>query len=159
MRLGRDGVTGLIALAVSLVLLVQSFHLPSLPLVPVGPGFYPKIVLALMVLASLLLILQDLAAGRKMQGQPQPPAVRRNITLVSVSFGIVAAYIVLLPYLGFRAATLVFVAALQMALERPRTVRQWAILLALSVGTTAIGYLVFERYLSVLLPRGLWTGM
>jgi putative tricarboxylic transport membrane protein len=42
-------------------------------------------------------------------------------------------------------------------LERQTTMRQWAIQLAIAVGTAAVTYLVFERYLSVILPRGSWT--
>jgi len=50
-----------------------------------------------------------------------------------------------------------FVAALQAALERPRTPRQWLVLAAVALVTSAVTYLVFERYLMVLLPRGAWT--
>ena len=60
MSIGRDGIAGLVLLAISLVLLVKSFQLPSLPIVPVGPGFYPAIVLSFMAAASALLVLQDL---------------------------------------------------------------------------------------------------
>ena len=70
----------------------------------------------------------------------------------------VAIYIALLPFLGFRIATALFVAGFQVVLERPTTLRQWAIQLAIAVGTAAVTYLVFERYLSVILPRGSWTG-
>ena len=45
MRLGRDGIAGLIGLATSLFLLPFSFGLPKLPIVPIGPGFYPALVL------------------------------------------------------------------------------------------------------------------
>jgi hypothetical protein len=65
---------------------------------------------------------------------------------------------VLLPLLGFRIATVLFVAAFQMVLERPATPRQWTILAAIAVGTSAVTHLVFEKYLTVLLPRGSWTG-
>ena len=78
MSIGRDGIAGLVLLAISLVLLVQSFQLPSLPIVPVGPGFYPAIVLSFMAAASALLVVQDrieasCAAPR--------PAVRRAATI------------------------------------------------------------------------------
>ena len=69
----------------------------------------------------------------------------------------VAIYIALLPLLGFRIATALFVAAFQLVLERPTKLRQWAIQLAIAIGTAAVTYLVFERYLSVILPRGSWT--
>ena len=73
------------------------------------------------------------------------------------AFAVVAAYVVLLPLLGFRIATALFVAAFQMVLERPATLRNWAVLVLIAVGTAVVTYLVFEHYLSVLLPRGRWT--
>ena len=50
-------------------------------------------------------------------------APRRNYRLVVIAFAIVGAYVALLPLLGFRLATVLFVAALQAALDRPRTAR------------------------------------
>jgi hypothetical protein len=85
-------------------------------------------------------------------------APRRNYRLVVIAFAIVGVYVVLLPLLGFRIATALFVGALQAALGQPRTARQWAVLAAIALGTAAVSYFVFERYLLVLLPRGAWTG-
>ena len=158
MRLGRDSLAGLIFLAVSLTLLVQSFGLPQLPLVPVGPGFYPRIVLIFMAVMSAALIVQDLLARRaEPTDVPAPAQPQRAYGLVALSFVIVALYLVVLPLLGYRIATVLFVAALQATLERPTTWRQWAVLAAIAIGTSAVTYLVFERYLTVLLPRGSWT--
>ena len=158
MSIGRDGIAGLILLAISLVLLVQSFQLPSLPIVPVGPGFYPAIVLSFMAAASALLVLQDLLSHRAPAAATALDTPRRNYRLVVIAFAIVGFYVALLPLLGFRVATVLFVGALQAALGRPRTVRQWAVLAAIALGTAAVSYFVFERYLLVLLPRGAWTG-
>jgi putative tricarboxylic transport membrane protein len=158
MSIGRDGIAGLILLAISLVLLVQSFQLPSLPIVPVGPGFYPAIVLSFMAAASALLVLQDLMKSRVAAVAGAPDAPQRNYRLVVIAFATVGAYVVLLPLLGFRLATVLFVGALQAALDRPRTARQWVVLAAIALGTAAMSYLIFERYLLVLLPRGAWTG-
>ena len=156
MSLGRDGVVGLILLAISLALFVQSLSLPYLPLVPVGPGFYPRIaVLAFLALASAALVIQD---GRKRGAPATAPAARRNYPLVLLLFGIVAAYVLLLPFIGFRIATALFVAAAQAALDPPRSPRQLAVLAAVALATTAVTYLAFENYLMVLLPRGTWTG-
>ena len=69
MSLGRDGIAGLVLLAISLALLVQSLSLPYLPIVPVGPGFYPRIVLSFMALASLSLVLQDWLKHRTLQAR------------------------------------------------------------------------------------------
>jgi hypothetical protein len=157
MSIGRDGITGLILLAVSLFLLVKSFQLPSLPIVPVGPGFYPAIVLSFMAAASALLVLQDILKRRPVAaGTGDVP--RRNYRVVVIAFAIVGAYVMLLPLFGFRLATVLFVGALQAALDWPRTARQWLVLAAIAVGTAVVSYFVFERYLLVLLPRGAWTG-
>ena len=158
MSIGRDGIAGLILLAISLFLLVKSFQLPSLPIVPVGPGFYPAIVLSFMAAASALLVLQDLMKRRTAAAAGTRDAPRRNYRLVVIAFAIVGAYVVLLPLLGFRVATVLFVGALQAALDSPRTARQWVMLATTALGTAVVSYFVFERYLLVLLPRGAWTG-
>jgi len=157
MSLGRDGIAGLVFLVISLVLLVQSFQLPTLPIVPVGPGFYPAIVLGFMAVASAGLVLQDVVR-RRAQVAVAAPGPPRNYRLVAAAFAVVTGYVILLPLLGFRVATALFVAALQAALGLPRTAGQWAALSAIAVGTAASTYFVFERYLLVLLPRGAWTG-
>ena len=159
MRLGRDGIAGLIGLAVSLLILPQAFGLPKLPIVPVGPGFYPTIVLIFLALTSGALLAQDVLAQRRaapVEAQAGG-APSRAYGLVAAAFLIVAGYIALLPLLGFRIATVLFVAVFQFVLERPRTPRQWAMHAAVAVGTSALTYLVFQHYLLVLLPRGSWT--
>jgi putative tricarboxylic transport membrane protein len=158
MSIGRDGIAGLILLVISLVLLVQSFQLPSLPIVPVGPGFYPAIVLSFMAAASALLVVQDVLKQRAPAEAGVGDAPRRNYRLVVIAFAIVGAYVVLLPLLGFRLATVLFVGGLQAALDRPKSARQWAVLAAIALGTAAVSYFIFERFLLVLLPRGAWTG-
>jgi hypothetical protein len=160
MRLGRDGIAGLIGLAVSLLLLPQALSLPKLPIVPVGPGFYPTIVFAFLGLTSAVLLAQDLVAQRRAVGAADAAAAGppRAYGLVAAAFAIVAAYIALLPLIGFRIATVLFVAVFQLALDRPRTALQWVMLGGIALATSAVTYLVFESYLLVLLPRGTWTG-
>ena len=167
MRLGRDGIAGLVCLAISLALLPHAFGLPRLPIVPIGPGFYPAIVLTFMALTSAVLVLQDLSAPRRQPPPPEAatpepdepaPAPTRAYGLVAGAFAVTGAYIGLLPLLGFRIATVLYVATFQLVLERPATLRQWLLLVALAVGTSGLAFLAFEKYLTVLLPRGAWTG-
>jgi putative tricarboxylic transport membrane protein len=158
MSLGRDGIAGLICLAVSLVGLYFSFGLPQLPLVPVGPGFYPRIVLVFMAVLSVVLIAQDVMARRvPARGAERPSSSGGGYRLVALVFAVFGAYAVALPLLGYRIATALFVAAIQAVLDRPRDARGWAVLAAIAVGTSAATYLVFDTYLTVLLPRGTWT--
>ncbi len=154
MSLSRDGVAGLVLLGISLVLLYQSFGLPHIPIVPVGPGFYPRIVLGFLALTSAALVVQDLMRRRAPAQRGEP----RRYGLVVALFAIFGAYVGLMPWLGFRISTTLFVAAAQIALERPRTSAQWVVVAAVALGTVAATYLVFEGYLLVLLPRGSLTG-
>lgn len=159
MRLGRDGVVGLIGLSISLLLLPHAFGLPRLPIVPIGPGFYPALVLVFMAITSAVLLLQDIVAQRRTGGLGEEvgAAPKRAYDLVAAAFAVIAAYVVLLPLLGFRISTAAFVAAFQLLLERPATPRQWGVLAAVAIGTSVVTYIIFERYLLVLLPRGAWT--
>ncbi len=161
MRLGRDGIAGLLGLALSFALLPYAFGLPRLPIVPIGPGFYPTLVLAFLAVTCALLVLQDaIVQSRAAATAPEVTSAepRRAYGLVAGAFVTVAVYIALLPLLGYRIATALFVAAFQLVLERPASVRQWTGLAAVAIGTSAVTYLVFEQYLTVLLPRGTWTG-
>lgn len=160
MTLGRDGIAGLICLAISLVCLYFSFGLPQLPLVPVGPGFYPRIVLVFMAVLSVILIAQDVASRRTAATAPPsgaPAAGRGGYRLVGLVFAVFGLYVAALPMLGYRIATALFVAAMQAAIERPRDARGWAVLLVIAVAASAATYLVFDTYLTVLLPRGALT--
>lgn len=155
--MGRDAITGLVVLAASLALFWGTLALQPHPMVPVGPGFYPRIVLGITALMGLALVIRDLVGRRR----PRPAAEGKggvHYGLVVATFGVFAAYVVSLPWLGFRVGTFLFIAAMQATLDPPRGARRWIVLVVVAAVSTAAIYFVFERYLQVLLPRGLWTG-
>jgi len=151
----RDGIAGLIALAGSLVLWVASRGLPQPALVPIGPAYYPRLLFGVVAVLSVALVISDVVSRRR--GAPPAAPSTARYRLVILTFAIFGLYVVLLPVLGFRLATLLFVGGLQATLEPPRG-RGWWLVLAVAVGTTMLTYYVFERYLAVLLPRGRLTG-
>jgi putative tricarboxylic transport membrane protein len=159
--LGRDGVAGLACLAGSLWLFALARGLPQPALVPVGPGFYPRIVLTVTAVLSAALIATDLLARRRARGGAGGPAAPagppRNARLVAITFAIFTGYVVLMPLVGFRLSTALFMLALQAALE-PKPRRHWLRIVLVAAFTSWLTHLAFEGYLSVLLPRGHWTG-
>ena len=161
--LGRDGIAGLICLGLSIALLVMTRGLPQSALVPIGPDFYPRIVLLIMAVLSVMLIAADAWSIWRSRGGTSAHAVaapeKRNYRLVVATFAVFGVYVLLLPFLGFRIATFLFVAALQAVLEQPRGWRRWAVVITAALATVIVTYLAFEVYLSVLLPRGRWTGI
>jgi hypothetical protein len=161
--LTRDGVAGLVCLVISIWLLLLTRGLPPAIMVPIGPAFYPRVVLLIMVELSVVLIGLDVltAAQRRAAtaAAPEVAAPRPNYLLVLATFLVFGLYIALLPELGFRIATFVFVLALQVTLEWPQSWKRWALAVIIAVATSLVCHLVFEDYLSVILPRGSWSGL
>jgi hypothetical protein len=159
--LTRDSISGLICLAMSLWLLLLSVWLPPAAMVPIGPAFYPRVVLLLTTFQIVHLIAFDVIAGRRPPAA-QTPAVAApppNYRLVLATFIEFGLYIALLPPIGFRIATFLFVIALQATLDWPRGTKNWLLAIAVAVATSLVCHYVFETYLSVLLPRGTWSQM
>ena len=156
--LSREGVTGLVCLAGSLALLAATWGLPGPTLlVPVGPGFYPRIILGITIALSVALVVIDLAAARQRAARAKPAPSTENYGLVAGCFAIFGLYIAVLPLVGFRLSTLAFLVALQAAMDPPRDRRRWIVIGIVALITTVLTYFLFERYLLVLLPRGRWT--
>jgi hypothetical protein len=152
--LSRDGWGGLAVLAASLFLFWLTLELKTNPLVPIGPGFYPRIVLGITAVLAAALVVIDFFAERTSRKE-KPATV--NYKLVAAMFAVFGLYAGALPYIGFRIATFLYVAASNALLEPPRGARGWGRVLAVALVTTLVVYYVFERYLTVLLPRGRWT--
>jgi len=158
---GRDGYTGLAVLAASLALLWGTRGLERHPMLPVGPGFYPSIVLGITALFALWLVVSDLLARRReipAEGAARSATPPANYGLVVLAFVTFTTYTLALPWLGFRLSTFLFLLALPGVLERPRAARRWGLVAVVALVATVVVYYVFEHYLHVLLPRGRWTG-
>jgi len=152
LKLSRDGWAGLVVLAASLVLFGLTLELKANPLVPIGPGFYPRIVLGVTALLAALLVVIDWYAAKK-----AGPKVSADYAAVVLQFAVFGIYVAALPWLGFRIATFAYVAVTNALMDPPRGARQWARVAAIALASALATYFVFEHYLSVLLPRGRWT--
>ena len=119
---------------------------------PIGPGYYPRIVLAVSALLALWVLIVELRGKAPAAAEPE----KRNYPLVVALFAVFGLYCGVLPYIGFRLATFAYVAATNALLDPPRAARGWGRVALVALLATAIIYYVFERYLLVLLPRGRW---
>ncbi len=152
MKLGRDGWAGLAVLIASLVLFWLTLGLKDSPLVPIGPGYYPRIVLGVTAVLSAWLVVGDWLAKKR-----PPEKQSLHYGMVIVMFAVFGLYVGALQFLGFRIATFVYVAAANAILDPPRGVKGWARVAAVALVSATATYYVFEHYLTVLLPRGRWT--
>lgn len=152
--MGRDGVAGLILLALSILLAIQTRQIPRSPFLALGADFFPRILLILLAAGSLLLLGLDILRHRQKratgEGVPRFREVPRSIPAI---FAVFAGYVFLMPLLGFALATVAFVAVAQILLgpHRPRDLPRIALV---AIGTATGTSLVFEQYLHVFLPRG-----
>ena len=141
-------------LAASLFLFALTLGLKDNPLVPIGPGYYPRIVLGVTAVLALAVLLTDLWSKRPPAGSGE----KLNYGMVVAMFAVFGLYCGALPYLGFRIATFAYVAAANAMLDVPKGPKAWLRVLLVALVTTVVVYFAFERYLTVLLPRGRWTG-
>ena len=155
--MGRDGWMGFGLLVLSGWLYRSAAAIPPNPLVPIGPGFYPRILLLLAIFLSLALMVQDLLAARKPRKKETKDfrgwLQRYRPTLLS--FVLFSLYVLLLPRLGYLLSTTLFVTILQWLLGHS-LLRRLPGSLLIGIGTSVVTHLVFEKYLYVLLPRGTW---
>ena len=151
--MGRDSGIGAGLLLLCGILFWQAGQIPMPPFVPIGPAFYPRIILVLLAAQAVWLIAEDIARpSRGRRGARGAP--KANYRLVVLCFVLFGGYVLGLSLLGYLASTFLFVLGLAWHLG-PRRPGELPKLAALAGGTTVATYLVFERYLHVFLPRGL----
>ena len=153
MKFSKDGWGGLAVVAASLVLFGLTLELKPSPLVPIGPGFYPRIVLGVTAVLAAALVVFDVLGKKKGIVARE----RRDYAAVALHFAVFGFYVAALPSLGFRIATFAYVAVANALLDLPRSPRGWLRVALLALATTLATYFVFERYLLVLLQRGRWS--
>lgn len=157
----KDGIVGLLLLLMSGWVFLQTREIPHPPFTPLGPAFYPRVLLALLGLLSLFLIASDLTKGWRRRGVPEEERVPMPLKAwivhsspVLACFTTTFAYVVLLPILGYPLSTGLFVASL-FGLLGPKRLKQVPLALLTGVATAALTYWIFEVYLRTLLPRGI----
>jgi putative tricarboxylic transport membrane protein len=154
--MGRDARIGLGLVVLCGLVYWETLLIPSPPFVPIGPAFYPRVIVLLLAGLAVWLIVESGLAGRARGARPpaRPAGHAPNYRLVAYCFSIFFAYIAALSVIGYLASTFLFVLALAWVMG-PRQPRQLPRLVLLALGTTVLTFLVFEKYLYVFLPRGL----
>jgi putative tricarboxylic transport membrane protein len=151
----RDTGIGVGLLAFCGLLYWQAGLVSAPPFVPIGPAFYPRVMLILLAGLAVWLIAEDLlrrrAPARKAE---KPTASMPNYRKVLLGFIIFLVYVAGLSLIGYLAATFLFVLGFSWSIG-PRNIREMPKLVVIAIGTALATYLIFDRYLYVFLPQGL----
>jgi high-affinity Fe2+/Pb2+ permease len=163
----EDKVIGIILVVFSGLMYYQTLEFPPAMFGTLGAGFFPKILFALLGLAGTALTITGFLRDRKRReeekGEEGKPLEGRFWTAfmeslryhsnVITSFLCFFCYIVLMSYVGYTIATLVFMPILMWILG-PRNRRAIPITIAVSLGMTFGIYIAFLKFLKVFLPEG-----
>lgn len=123
-----------------------------------GEGFVPRIMGIFLLVSCAALFLQEVffqplissppAQAEPEEGPPEKEDTRRPLMLI----GVLLLYPLALPILGFILSTV----GLLFAGLRIFKYRNWQWSVAIAVVSTLFTYLVFEKWLQILFPAGLW---
>ena len=153
----RDRITGAIALAVSVVYVMQARGIEnSLLSDEVGAGGVPAAVGVLLGVVGAILLVKSMVKVRHPGAPtgPEPPTDWRAHGMAAALLLVLAVYVWLLPRLGYMASVVAMVGAVAWLAGS----RQWRTMAAMAVVTGPLLWLVFDRVLQVRMPAGIFGG-
>lgn len=115
-------------------------------------GMFPMLAAATMLVTGLMAMVQMLRRPPERRGGFAAFVAQIAPVRLIGGVGAVAAYMLLLPFLGFLAASLFFMVSAMRLFGS----RRWTLNIGVSVASLAAIYLVFSTVFSVVLPKGLW---
>ena len=152
-----DRQIGLVLLAFCAVMYWQTFQIRTpgfAQFQQIDAPFFPRLILALLAALSLVLVVR----GGGAQPRPSRAAVvqfARRYRDVLASLAAFVVYLGAIAVVGWLAATMLYMAAMQLLLT-PRVSRRTLYVVAGSVAFSWLLAAIFEQYLHVVLPRGLF---
>jgi len=144
----------LICMAGAAYLFGYSYTMPHYTYFSIGPLLFPRIILgAIFVLSTCLAWHNVDFTGRSKPAAPAKPdpAKRQGSILRAGVIILLLVYLVVLPYAGYRAATMVFL-FVNMAFLGPRTKKMLGLYAVIAVITTLSMQYLFGTVLKLFLP-------
>ena len=138
----QDRVIGLGGLLFSITMLYFSSKIPSFSIIPgaPGPSAYPKLISIFLIILSAALIMI------KPQGKSEQSEVRLSAVLKTLL--ICAAYVALVPVIGFYITTALFLPGFMIMQGE----RKLVLLIVFPIAMLVLVYLVFTLGLGVMFP-------
>jgi hypothetical protein len=154
-----DRISSLILALVSLMIVIGSLSYPFGSWAKPGPAFLPLGCGAIMFFLSLNTFFQSIRREKKIGGaiheNRDSPFLTSRWPKLVWAIGILFFYYLFLEILGFVLTTFIFMVLLLKAVESTR----WRTVLLEAFLATFVSYALFELWLKVQLPKGIWSTM
>lgn len=145
--------TALLFMVIGLVAIWQSLDLKFGSLKMIGPGFFPVVFgslltgLSILMLAGVLLARRRSSESAETAEEDEPTRLRGTLAFV----GVFVLFLVVSYLIGFMAGIFVSTAAAALLLG----MKGWR-LATLTILTTVAVWLIFDLWLGISLPPGIW---
>jgi putative tricarboxylic transport membrane protein len=116
-----------------------------------GPGFFSFLAGAILGVLSLIVFLQSLKSAPGEERGPFWLNPQRRIKMVYLVLALIL-YAIGMNYIGFFFSTLLFLGFLLRSIDPQR----WSVVIAVSILSTIISYAIFQYWLDVQLPTGIF---
>ncbi len=138
-------VISIILMIISIVYIIASFRLPNYPYIPVDSDAVP------ITLGFILLFLSILLFFSKDNHDKDQKIPKDDIKAILTVLAFLLAYIFLLEILGFLLSTALFLFINSLYLGH----KKWISNLIVSIAIPLSIYLLFTRFLEIVLPKGI----
>ena len=149
----RDQGSSLLWLGVAVLICIGSLQLSLGTFNNPGPGFFPFGAGLILGILAAVVFVQPRRAASSSKGNRESvlvsPGAGKKIVLTTVAL---LAYVVGMEYLGFLISTFIFLAFVLRTIEPQR----WGVVILESLLASGICYFVFQIWLQVELPRGIF---
>jgi len=148
-----EKVTCLLLIAFSVFIGFESGKYPLGTIDNPGPGFLPLLLGVAMAVMAVALTVRVWKNGTADVHRPFWPE-QGGLSKVSLTFVTILLFTALLEITGY----MVNIFFLFLILLRPIGRQKWSWSMAISMGATLVAYLLFDKWLMIPLPRGIWFG-
>ncbi len=147
-KLSAETVLNLLLAVLGILIVVESLRIGFGSLENPGSGLFAFLAGLLIFSSNVVLLFKEKPQRREIVFDDYGT---RNFLFIGLTF---VLWVVLMPLFGYVALTLVAT----FGLAKVMNLEGWLKPLLLSIGTTALCYLLFDYILYLDLPRGFWAG-
>ncbi len=140
------------------LLFLQTFQVRNFPGTRFGAEIWPRAVLIAMGVLSVILMVQALRKTKDAVSAATMKALYEREGIAGSVFACFFGFLWLLPRLGAYPAGGVFVFTI-LTILGPKTLRATLLHLGISVGSSAVLWLLFSQVLKVIAPAGRWWAL